>query len=93
MYSKKRSTTVSPRENAFTIAPSPLNGVKFELGVVIVIGVLLLLIQGRITSNTVIQLLLLVGYGILGMGWIMVRTRQVVVKTLAERARNPDGSQ
>ena len=75
------------------VAPSPLNGVKFELGVIIVIGVLLLLIQGRITSNTVIQLLLLVGYGIVGMGWIMVRTRQVVVKTLAERARNPDGSQ
>jgi len=62
----------------FTIAPSPFNGVKFELGVVLVLGVLLFLVQGKLSDSLWVQSLLLGAYGLTGMGWIVFRTRQVL---------------
>ena len=70
--------SLTTSRQGFTITPSPFNGVKFELGVVLVLGVLLFLVQGRLSDSLWVQSLLLGGYGLAGMGWIVFRTRQVL---------------
>ncbi len=79
-------------QRGFKVAPSPFNEVKFDLGIILVIGVLLLLIQSRITDRLDWQLLLLLGYGLLGMLWIIFRTRRVMAR-LSRREDDTDGSQ
>ena len=61
---------------------SPLNPVKLELGVIVLGGLLLLLLQQRIVSELWLQVLLLLGYGFLGAAWVVVRTRRVLRRTL-----------
>lgn len=68
-----------------TVAPSPLNEVKLELGVILIVGGLLLLVQGRVMESLVVQLLMLASYGLLGFCWIVIRTRKVVAKVSQER--------
>lgn len=46
------------------------------IGIILAVGVLLLLVQGRVVNSLFLQLLLLVNYGLLGMGWILIRVRQ-----------------
>jgi len=64
----------------FTVAPSPFNSIKFELGVILLIGLLLLLVHGRVIGSPRLQLLLLVAYGIIGMAWLIVRTRWILLE-------------
>jgi hypothetical protein len=73
-------TTLPSRAKTFTVAPSPFNTVKFELGVILILGTLLVLVHGRITSSPRLQFLLLSAYGILGMVWIVLRTRRIMMK-------------
>lgn len=84
--------SVSHRKPAFTVAPSPFNAVKFELGVILVVGILLLSIQWRI-NDVLVQFLLLLGYGLLGMGWIIFRTHRVLTQSVAKQGHNRDESQ
>lgn len=60
---------------AFHVAASPLNAVKLELGIIIVAGVLLWLMLDSITNNDVTQILVLFLFGMIGAGWLVVRTR------------------
>jgi hypothetical protein len=69
----------------FAVAASPLNEVKLDFAIILVVGVLLLLVQGRVLDNLWLQLLLLSSYGLLGMLWIIIRTRRVVVKLTHDR--------
>lgn len=66
----------SPR--TFSVAASPLNDVKFDLGVILLVGLLLLFVVDRFTPDRLGQLGLLGGYGILGLVWIVVRARRVL---------------
>ena len=76
-----------------TVAPSPLNEVKLELAIILVVGMLLLLAQGRIVDSLSVQLLVLVSYGVLGMLWIIVRARQVLRRIARDREPRADGPQ
>jgi hypothetical protein len=69
----------------FAVAASPLNEVKLDFAIILVVGVLLLLVQGRVLDNLWLQLLLLSSYGLLGMLWIIIRARRVVVKLTHDR--------
>jgi hypothetical protein len=79
----KETNSVAGR-GGMTVAPSPLNEVKLDLGIILTVGVLLLLVQGRIVESLLVQCLVLSSYGLLGLGWIVVRTRKIV----SELARN-----
>ena len=68
-----------------TVAPSPLNEVKLDLGIILAIGVLLLLVQGRALESLSLQLLLLLSYGLLGMLWIVIRVHRVMAQFDRER--------
>ncbi|NMQ18206.1 hypothetical protein E4P82_02745 [Candidatus Competibacter phosphatis] len=76
-----------------TVAPSPLNEVKLDLGIILAIGVLLLLVQGRALESLSLQLLLLLSYGLLGMLWIVIRVHRIMAQFNHERERNQDGPQ
>lgn len=80
-------------DKGITVAPSPLNEVKLDLGVILSVGVLLLLVQGRVTDHLSLQLLLLLSYGLLGMIWIIIRVRRVIAKLEREREQAPNGPQ
>jgi len=73
-----------------TVAPSPLNEVKLDMGIILAVGVLLLLVQGRAVDGLPLQFLLLLSYGLLGMTWIVIRVRRVIAKIERERNRAPD---
>lgn len=74
-----------------TVAPSPLNEVKLDLAIILVVGMLLLLVQGRLMDGLPAQLLVLASYGVAGMLWIVVRTRKVLRRIVRDRESRPDG--
>jgi len=76
-----------------TVAPSPLNEVKLDLAIILVVGALLLLVQGRLLDSLLAQLLVLASYGVLGMLWIVIRARKVLRRIARDRERRPDGPQ
>lgn len=78
-------------DKGITVAPSPLNEVKLDLGVILSVGVLLLFVQGRVTDHLSLQLLLLLSYGLLGMIWIIIRVRRVIAKLEREREQASNG--
>lgn len=66
------------RGKVWSVSPSPLNAVKLDLAVVLCLELLLWLIQGLLGTGTVAQIVILGGYGIAGMAWIMLRTFRVL---------------
>ncbi|MDE2088639.1 MAG: hypothetical protein KGJ12_01315 [Gammaproteobacteria bacterium] len=66
------------RGKVLSVSPSPLNTVKLDLAVVLCLGLLLWLIQGLLGTGTVAQIVILAGYGIAGMAWIMLRIYRVL---------------
>jgi len=76
-----------------TVAPSPLNEVKLDLAIILVVGVLLLLAQGRLLDSLLAQLLVLASYGVLGMLWIVIRARKILQRIARDREAHPNGSQ
>ncbi len=74
-----------------TVAPSPLNGVKLDLAIILVVGMLLLLAQGRLMDSLLAQLLVLASYGVLGMFWIVIRARKILQRIARDREQHPDG--
>lgn len=74
------------QSKGFGVAASPFNGVKLELGVCVILGVLLWLGADSITADEGAQLLILLAYGLLAMGWLVLRTRAVLRRCEAEHS-------
>lgn len=62
------------------VEASPFNGIKLELGVVIIVCTVAALITNRFLENGVGQLLALVTIGLLGSLWLILRTRSLMNK-------------
>ncbi|MCK4586005.1 MAG: hypothetical protein KAU29_01600 [Gammaproteobacteria bacterium] len=71
------SSSPTPSKKGFGVAASPFNGVKIELGIVLILGFVLWLATDFITASITAQLLLLVSYGLIGAFWLVIRTRRV----------------
>ncbi|MCK5640661.1 MAG: hypothetical protein KAJ19_07685 [Gammaproteobacteria bacterium] len=84
---EKRADSVHPKDKGFTVLASPMNGVKFELGVILVVSLLFWMVVERLTDNAFLYLLL---YGLVAMGWIVFRVRRVVAQ---EAKRHLDESE
>lgn len=67
-------------KKGFGVAASPFNGVKLELGIILCAGLLLWLAADSITADLEVQLLMLGGFGVAGMLWLIVRIRGVLRK-------------
>ena len=68
----------SNKSNTFGVAPSPFNGIKLELGIVIVVAALLLIGVDSITQDRLIQIGVLFLAGASAMVWIIWRTRRII---------------
>jgi len=62
----------------FSVKASPFNPVKLELGIILLMGLLLILVVHRISDNVSEQLVILLGFGVISMFWLIRRIRQVV---------------
>jgi hypothetical protein len=74
------------RSAGFGVVASPFNGVKIELGICIILGAILWLGADSITANEGAQLLMLLSYGLLATGWLVLRTRAVLRRCEAEHS-------
>jgi hypothetical protein len=82
--------TLPSRAKTFTVAPSPFNSIKFELGVILFAGLLLLLFTSRVIGSAWHQLALLAAYGLIGTAWLLIRTHRILVRqqTAARQSDN-----
>lgn len=74
----KRPGSVPGNRREFAVAASPFNLIKLELGIILAVGVLCAIAVGLLFTSTLVQLGLLALYGLAAMGWLIVRTRQVL---------------
>ena len=77
--------TQTPRKRGFSVAPSPFNPVKLELGIILILWILVWLILDSITKNNGIQILILFIFGVSAMCWLVLRIRRLL------RAQSPHG--
>lgn len=87
---KKESKPESLPENSngFTINASPFNQVKLELGAIIIVGIILAVSVLFVISSNALQLVLLGGYGIGAMTWLVFRVKQVTSRIQQESRRD-----
>lgn len=69
--------SVPQRGRGFTVAPSPFNSVKLELGVILVAAVALGAGIDRLISDPLLQMVALGAAGIVAALWLFWRTRLV----------------
>lgn len=74
---------------AFAVAASPFNGIKIELGIAILLGAILWLAADSITADESAQWLILLGYGLSSMCWLVLRTRAVLHRCIVRDEMSP----
>ncbi len=79
--SDSKRDSVPQNKRSFTIAASPLNPVKFELGIILFIGFFLLISVQGLTKSPVAQVGILAGYGIISMLLLIYRTKRLLVRS------------
>ncbi len=77
MAHPEREPSLPRRRRSFTVAASPFNGVKFDLALVIIVGLVVWLIHDRLIESGFGQMLFLAGYGLSAMVWLVAKTRRV----------------
>lgn len=87
MAVKKLNDIVPQKGKGVVVEPSPLNHIKFELGVVLCIALFILLLVPSFISDLFQQLMILSGFGVLASLWLIWRIRRAV----AEIAEQGDG--
>ncbi len=84
MTIEKVSDIVPQKRRGVIVAASPLNQVKLELGILIVVSVLLLLVIPTFISDHIVQLMIYAGYGVSAAVWLVVRVRRVVSRLVEQ---------
>ncbi|VAW85556.1 hypothetical protein MNBD_GAMMA18-2452 [hydrothermal vent metagenome] len=87
MAIEKVTDSVPHKRKGIEVQPSPLNHIKLELGVVLCVAVLVLLLAPSFSESLAVQLLILLGYGVIAGGWLVWRIR----KTMAGLLEDSDG--
>ena len=77
MAQSEGDASLTRPKKGFTVQASPFNVVKFDLALILIVGVVLLLVHERLVEDQLSQLLILFGYGVAAMCWIVFRTRRV----------------
>lgn len=70
-------SVMNKKSHAFAVAASPFNGVKVELGLLLIVMLPIWLLVHRFVSSTPLRLLSLCGFGIGAAIWILFRIQQV----------------
>ncbi|NOZ54467.1 MAG: hypothetical protein GXP08_15265 [Gammaproteobacteria bacterium] len=80
MEQQPPTNTRQKADSGFGVAASPFNGVKLELAIILILGVSFWLVLDSITNNDIAQIGLLLLFGVIGAGRLVVRTRSLMVK-------------
>jgi len=72
--------SLSRRGKGITVQASPFNAVKLDLALILIVGIVVLVVHERLVEHQLGQLAILIGYGVVAMLWIVVRTRWVLKK-------------
>ena len=84
MAHPEREPSLSRQRPGFTVAASPFNGVKLDLALIIIVGVVVWLVHDRVIENGFGQFLFLAGYGLCAMAWLMMKTRRIARSQYSE---------
>ncbi len=77
--------SITRKRRTVTVAPSPFNKVKFELGVILLLLPLIWLVVERLVAETLTEFVLLLAAACLASVWLMWRTRGVLRRLERER--------
>jgi hypothetical protein len=77
---------VLTQKKGFGVAASPFNGIKLELGICFILGLLLWLGAEFITADEGAQLMILLAYSLLATTWLVLRTRMILRRCEAEQS-------
>lgn len=75
----------------FGVAPSPFNGVKLELAVVMVLGLCVWMAAEFITASDFVQIIVLLGFSLVAAVWLITRTR-ILFRQEMEKKSSETGS-
>ena len=88
MSEKKEAPSVARDTRGFRVDASPFNTIKLELALLICLSPLLWLLAGYVQFRAWVQLMVFAGYGLLGMLWLVIRTRRVAKRSSAQSAED-----
>jgi len=89
MGKEKSRHSVTGKRRFVTVAPSPFNAVKYELGVLLFLAVPVWILVVKLVAGDGRQLLWLLAYGGLAALWLVVRVRRVLaVEVKAKKAEH-----
>ncbi len=77
--------SVTQKGKGFAVAASPLNEVKLDLALLLVVGIILLIIEDKLIDQLAGQILLLFVYGLLAATWIIIRVKRILTKHQQEQ--------
>ena len=75
---KKTAHSVKHPGKKMTVAPSPLNAVKLDLAIILILSLLVFVLQEKITTNVLAQIAFLSAFGLSAMIWIIIRTNRIM---------------
>ena len=78
--SDEQPGSVTRKRYTMTVAPSPLNGVKIDLGVIVVLLPLVWLVVHRAFETADGQLLAMAGFSVITALWLVARVRWVAAR-------------
>lgn len=85
MIENETAHSVPHKRTGLTVSASPLNQVKLELGVVLILAVVLFLLAPLLSAHFIGQFTILLGYGLAAMAWIIFRVRKVMRQAETQR--------
>jgi len=80
----ERDASLARQGKGFTVQASPFNAVKLDLALIVVVGVVLLVVNDHLTQNRFGQFLLMAGYGVAAMFWVVIKTRRIARRLVGE---------
>jgi hypothetical protein len=80
--SKERS--VAQKTGGLTVAASPFNAVKVQLGLILVGALLLLLLHNHLSDDVDVQLAILAAYGVISALWLVREVKKVEKTVLSQ---------
>ncbi len=75
------------KKRSFTVQASPFNGVKLDLALIAVVGLVVWMVHDRLIDNALGQLLFLATYGVLAGVWVIRKTRRIVGRHVPDENR------
>ena len=90
MTHSEGDASLSRQRRTFTVKASPFNAVKLDVALIVIVGVVLVLVHGRMVQNPLGQLALLAGYGVVSMLWVVTKTRRISRRLAENEVRQQD---